>query len=411
MILLYHKVGRLSHDYNYLGVTPENFRYQLAYIKKNYEIVPLEHVKDNTVSITFDDGFRDFYTEAYPYLTENEIPAAIFITTGKIGSTEELWTSELLRLIFTDNNHRQYFHMEMPVFSYDFPTRILEDKITMYRALRRLCMKSEGKVLNSIIEQLRVWAGIGTVCREEFIFLTEQEIRVLSDDSLITIGAHTHNHVSLGAFTKEYQKKEIIRSKVELEQITGEKIQYFSYPFGRQYDYNKETIKILRQAGFRKAYTTLLQVGKDVEYEIPRIAVPNLGKGEFESWFHKVIQKQDENIRMNSSKDRRVEYIGRLKDDKRLLMESKKIAIFGVGVRGKKLYRELKAYGKEEAVVCFIDNDEEKQGSRIESRQVISVEQIKEREPDAILVSSIWEKEIIEQLIQCGIGNIHWIVD
>lgn len=411
MILLYHKIAKLQHDYNDLGVTPENFRYQLEYIKKHYEIVPLEQVKDDTAAITFDDGFKDFYTEAYPYLSENNIPASLFITTGKIDSKEELWTSELLRIIFIGNDHSSYCHLEMPAFSYDFPVRRLEDKIIMYRAIRRLCMKSEEAVLQSIILQLRKWAGVDSVGREEYLFLTECEIQALSKDSLVTIGAHTHNHISLGAFSKEYQEKEIIHSKAELERIIGKEVQYFSYPFGQRYDYNEETIEILKHSGIKNAYTTLLQSGKDAEYEVPRIAVPNLGKGEFEPWFHKVVQKQDECIEAYPPKDRRIEYIGRLKDDERLLRTDGKIAIFGAGVRGQRLYQELKVYGKGEAVICFIDNDKTKQGSSIEGRQIVSVEQSKDRKPDIILVSSIWEKEIIEQLVQCGIESIHWIVN
>ena len=62
-------------------------------------------------------------------------------------------------------------------------------------------------------------------------------------------------------------------------------IQYFSYPFGGKYDYNKETIGILKEEGFQRAYTAREQQGEDIMYEIPRIIVPNLGKGEFECKF------------------------------------------------------------------------------------------------------------------------------
>lgn len=411
MILLYHKVGILQHDYNYLGVTPKNFRYQLEYIKEYCRIVPVEKAKGDEISITFDDGFEDFYTEIYPYLLENEIPATIFITTGKIGSAEELWTSELLRLIFTSNNNGQCFHMKTPMFAYDFPVRSLEDKITMYHALRRICMKSEEEILNSIVEQLRIWAGIGFVGRKEYRFLTEREIKILSDDSLVTIGAHTHNHISLGAFGKEYQEKEIIRAKAALERITGKQVQYFSYPFGGKYDYNEKTIEILKQTGFRKGYTTLRNIGKDIGFEIPRIVVPNLGEGEFDLWFHRMLRKQDERTSPYAPKDKRMEYIGKLKDDKQVLKTSKRIAIFGAGARGKRLYQELKAYGKDAEIICFIDNDRMKQGGIIENKKIIGVEQIREEVPDAILVDSIWEKEIIAQLIQYGIEGIHWIID
>lgn len=411
MILLYHKVNRLQHDYNYICVTPENFRYQLEYIKQYYEIVPLNQVKDNTVAVTFDDGFKDFYTEVYPYLLERKIPVTLFIATGKIGSEEELWTSELLRLIFTGNSHKQYFYMKLPKFSYEFSVESLEDKIVMYRALRRLCMKSEKDVIQSLLVQLRAWAGMDSMGREEYIFLTEQEIRQLAGSGLITIGAHTENHVSLGAFPVEYQEREIICSKMELERIMEEEIQYFSYPFGGEYDYNKKTIEILKLAGFQRAYTAKKQQGKDIMYEIPRVTVPNLGKGEFEKWFWHVMGKTDEycGIQQKKEKNKGVEYIGRLAEDRKIMEEGKRLAIFGCGIRGQKLCRELEIYGKN--IVCFVDNDKMKQGGYTKDRLVISVEQIQDFRLDAILVSSIWEKEIIEQLLQREIGGIHWIVD
>lgn len=411
MILLYHKIARLQQDYNCLGVTPKNFRYQMEYIKEHYDIVPLNQAREDAVTITFDDGFRDFYTEVYPYLTENSIPATLFVTTGKIGSKEELWTTELLRLIFSGNDNGLFCHLEMPMFSYDFPVQSLEEKNTMYRAVRRLCMKSEETVLQSIILQLRKWAAMDSAGREEYLFLTEQEIRMLSKNPLVTIGAHTCSHISLGAFSKEYQEKEIIRSKEELERITGKEILYFSYPFGQQYDYNEETIEILEHSGLKRAYTTRLQMGKNKAYELPRIAMPNLGGREFDSWFQELIQNREGYHACQHEQEEPVEYIGKLKEDKKLLQNSKRIAIFGAGIRGQRIYQELKAYGKEKTFLCFIDNNKEKQGKCLEKKPIISVEQIQELKPEIILVNSIWEKEIIEQLIWAGVKGIHWIID
>ena len=411
MILLYHKICKLQHDYNYIGVTPENFKYQLEYIKRYYEIVPLSQVKGDQIAITFDDGFRDFYTEVYPYLMKQGVPATLFITTGKIGSQEELWTSELLRLIFAGNSHKRYFSMELPMFSYKFSVQSLADKIVVYRALKRICMKSEKNEIQNLLIQLRTWAGMHPEGREEYAFLTEQEIRQLAGCSLITIGAHTENHVSLGAFPREYQRGEIVRSKIELEKIIEEEIQYFSYPFGGKYDYNKETIGILKEEGFQRAYTAREQQGEDIMYEIPRIIVPNLGKGEFEKWFWNIVRKSGESCEIKSKEGngKEIEYIGRLAGDESIIGGNKRLAIFGCGIRGEKLYEELKLYGKD--IICFIDNDKKKQGNLIKDRLVISVGQIQHYELDAILIYSVWEKEMIEQLLKSGVRGIHWIVD
>ena len=124
-----------------------------------------------------------------------------------------------------------------------------------------------------------------------------------------------------------------------------------------------------------------------------------------------MTQEQQDTCELQEKQSELVEYIGQLKLDKKLLQGSKKIAIFGAGIRGQKVYRELKAYGKDNEVVCFVDNDKTKQGSYVEGRLVISVEQIQEVKPEIIIINSIWEKEIIEQLIHGGARGIHWIVN
>lgn len=44
-------------------------------------------LKDRSVAITLDDGFRDNYENAFPILHEYSIPATIFLTTGFVGNT------------------------------------------------------------------------------------------------------------------------------------------------------------------------------------------------------------------------------------------------------------------------------------------------------------------------------------
>lgn len=92
IILTYHSVGSNGDFYN---VDPDAFSRQMEYLRNNYSIVPLSEVVDfakgtkemprRSVSITFDDGYRDFYSNVYPYFRKYELPATIFVTTGYVG--------------------------------------------------------------------------------------------------------------------------------------------------------------------------------------------------------------------------------------------------------------------------------------------------------------------------------------
>jgi peptidoglycan/xylan/chitin deacetylase (PgdA/CDA1 family) len=92
IILTYHSIGL---DDVFDTVEPKNFIRQLKYLKKKYKIVSLATIIEfiNTgkrttkrmVSITFDDGFLDFYLNVFPLLRKDNLPATLFVATDYIG--------------------------------------------------------------------------------------------------------------------------------------------------------------------------------------------------------------------------------------------------------------------------------------------------------------------------------------
>jgi peptidoglycan/xylan/chitin deacetylase (PgdA/CDA1 family) len=107
------------------------------------------------------------------------------------------------------------------------------------------------------------------------IFLSEDEIKILSRNPLIEIGAHTHNHKRLSDLKNEDQKYEIETSKNILEKIIERKVSLFAYPFGSKRDFNMHTIKIIKNAGFLSAYenTGLLVTNRSNTLSLPRINI------------------------------------------------------------------------------------------------------------------------------------------
>jgi len=91
IILFYHSIG--TNDYSFT-VSPGSFSKQMEWLKASaFNIVSLDElagyreagtIPKKTLAITFDDGYQDNYTNAFPILWRHGIPATIFITTGDL---------------------------------------------------------------------------------------------------------------------------------------------------------------------------------------------------------------------------------------------------------------------------------------------------------------------------------------
>lgn len=78
--------------------TVADFESQMRYLSEEYNPISLEtaaqHIQDGTslpsraIVVTFDDGYRDNYENAYPIVKKYNIPATVFLTTGFVGTGE-----------------------------------------------------------------------------------------------------------------------------------------------------------------------------------------------------------------------------------------------------------------------------------------------------------------------------------
>lgn len=96
LILLYHKIKEIDPG-STLCVAPTDFQRHIKHLLENsfsivpfYDIINKPFSETKRVVITFDDGYKDNYLNAYPILTELKIPATIFIVVGLIGQ-KSIW--------------------------------------------------------------------------------------------------------------------------------------------------------------------------------------------------------------------------------------------------------------------------------------------------------------------------------
>ena len=92
-VLMYHKVSRRFRPG--LSVRTASFRRQQQFLAEHFNVISLDEVEAyldahkplpaNAVLLTFDDGYRNNLSEAYPILKEFGHSAVIFIPTDYIG--------------------------------------------------------------------------------------------------------------------------------------------------------------------------------------------------------------------------------------------------------------------------------------------------------------------------------------
>ena len=99
---MYHSVGIPPKDALLRGlyITPRMFRFQMWYLKvAGFKVVSLKDIllymngdisAGPLAAITFDDGYQDFYDNAYPALRSYGYPATVFLVSDYIGR-ENLW--------------------------------------------------------------------------------------------------------------------------------------------------------------------------------------------------------------------------------------------------------------------------------------------------------------------------------
>ena len=109
IILMYHNIGEPPKGVETpnLYVTPRMFKFQMWYLKwAGFSVVTLPDLmqriqEDNEssrmASITFDDGYQDFYANAYPVLRRYGYSSTVFVTPGLMGRENE-WDSERERV-------------------------------------------------------------------------------------------------------------------------------------------------------------------------------------------------------------------------------------------------------------------------------------------------------------------------
>lgn len=100
------------------------------------------------------------------------------------------------------------------------------------------------------------WMGSGVVPRWDSVrgvrhhWMNWDQVRELHDRGF-EVGAHTRNHVDLGAVSPDKAFEEVHGARLELERQLGASVESFSYPYGGRQHVTEANREVVRRAGFR----------------------------------------------------------------------------------------------------------------------------------------------------------------
>lgn len=241
------------------------------------EYISSGEVPPRTVVVTFDDGFFNNYSVAYPILQRYGVPATIFLAEGFIGGRGLAWPERIALLLSLNSK------ASLQLGDHVFPVASEQERVAAYRAIARHFSGVAPDGIETAISDLLAQAGLDIEqlysgpLYEAVRFMGWNEVTEMASAGLVQFGSHTISHRRLVYLTPEEARKEIADSRKMLESRVGV-CDAFAYPHGRRgKDFESVHAEMAKDAGYRvvlTADTGSVTRQSDV-LELPRISILN----------------------------------------------------------------------------------------------------------------------------------------
>lgn len=211
----YPKVCQPHHDYSGMHAV-------LTWLGARYQFLSAEKFLNTNqpgVLLTFDDGFANNYDVLLPLIEQFSAPALLFVSLQHIMDPKD-WLPATRKIASQKWPHKA-----------DVPDLIARD-----------------------------W----------YDGMSLTQLRVCAAHPLLTIGSHTFSHPFLSKCTEAELNHEIYESKIHLENLLNQPIEFFAYPTG---DYDSRSIEAVKKAGYKAAFAVDRLGLSSFRYEIPRIGI------------------------------------------------------------------------------------------------------------------------------------------
>ena len=264
IIFAFHRVveSKVGIFNGILEISQDRFEFTINYLKwHNYDFISLDELPERLKSksnrkfaiITFDDGYKDNYTIAYPILKKYNIPFTIYLSTSFPDGMAIIWWYMLEEIIINNSSISfSYDGME-----YNYSTLEMADKERVFDLIRSFIIDSTPLVMQSKIKSVLSSYIPDMYAKTKELALSWEEVKSLSEDPMVTIGNHTVNHYAMTVLSKEESISEILTAQEIIKEKIGITTKHFAYPFGSRKEVNYASVEILNIIRYSTATTTI----------------------------------------------------------------------------------------------------------------------------------------------------------
>lgn len=276
VVLMYHRV--LTDDeqartasHPALVVSRETFERQMALLKRRFNVLSAEELADrlarriplpdSSCVITFDDGWRDNFTNALPVLSHHRLPALVFLPINYIGRARLFWQEALTHLLLRAVQRVRQAPDARPRLAVLLTPTGLEGVLDIANEdPRRAVVAAVGgqkqwprQTIEALISSLATELGVRLEDLTEIDgFIDWDQARTMARQG-VTFGGHGVEHLLLTQVSREEADREIRGALEALEAKVPPPVATFSYPNGFV---TEDIVEQVRKTGYQLAFIT-----------------------------------------------------------------------------------------------------------------------------------------------------------
>lgn len=215
-----------------------------------------ENFPDKSFAITFDDGFENNLSLAYPILHDFKIPSTMYITSNFVDKNEMSWVDKIEQAVECTKKKEVF----LPWGKRPFKLNSTNEKIFFLNNIRRYVKHHKNIKPYLLSKNLCYNLGFDNITNlknELDLKINWNQVKATKKNNLLSIGGHGHTHSILSYLNQADLFKEIklctslIKKKGKIE------TPHFSYPEGLKHCYSKKVIQVLKKFNYQCSPTAI----------------------------------------------------------------------------------------------------------------------------------------------------------